>query len=73
MLIVHCIKTGRNMIWIWVLILAPVVGSIAYVAVEILPELLRSRGTRRAMRDVKKVLNPEGDLRQLGAARGNRR
>jgi hypothetical protein len=65
LLIVHCIKTGRNTIWIWVLALIPYAGIAAYVAVELLPELIRSRGARRAVRDVKKVLNPEADLRQL--------
>ena len=35
LLVVHCIKTGRNQIWIWVLILLPVAGPVAYVAVEV--------------------------------------
>jgi hypothetical protein len=65
LLVVHCIKTGRNQIWIWVLVLLSYVGVIAYVAAELLPELLNNRATRRAVRDVKKALNPEGDLRQL--------
>ncbi len=65
LLIVHCIKTGRSMYWIWILILAPGVGLIAYLIVELLPEVLGSRTSRRALRDVKKVLNPEGELRQL--------
>jgi hypothetical protein len=64
-LIVHCIKTGRNFIWIWVMVLLHPIGSLIYVAVEVLPELFRSRMTRRAVRDVKKALNPEGDLKRL--------
>jgi hypothetical protein len=65
LLVIHCIKTGRNQIWIWVLVLLPYAGVLAYVAVELLPELLNNRTTRRTMRDVKKALNPEGELRQL--------
>lgn len=65
LLVVHCIKTGRNFIWIWVLVLLHPVGSLVYLAVEVLPELFRSRTTQRAMRDVKKALNPEGELKQL--------
>ena len=64
-LIVHCIKTGRSFIWIWVLVLLHPVGSLVYLAVELLPDLFRSRTTRRAVRDMKKALNPEGELRQL--------
>ncbi len=67
LLVVHCIKTGRNQLWIWVLLLLPYVGIIAYVAAELVPELLNSRGTKRAVRNVKKTLDPEAQLRQLAA------
>ncbi len=65
LLIVHVIKTGRNQIWIWVLALLSYAGIIAYVAAELLPELLNSRATRRTVRGVKKALDPEAQLRQL--------
>ncbi len=64
-LIIHCIKTGRNFIWIWVLVLLPFAGVIAYLAVELLPELLGSRTTRRRLTSMKKTLNPEGELKRL--------
>jgi hypothetical protein len=63
LLIVHVIKTGRNQIWIWVLALLSFAGIIAYVAAELVPELLGSRATRRTVRGVKNVLDPEADLR----------
>lgn len=65
LLIVHCIKTGRNQIWIWVLALLSYAGIIAYVAAELVPDLLRSRATQRTVRGVKKTLDPEADLRRL--------
>ena len=49
-LIIHVIKTGRNTIWIWVLALLSYAGIIAYVAAELLPDLLGSRSARRAGR-----------------------
>ena len=64
LLIVHCIKTGRNTIWIYVLVLLPFAGAIAYIAVEILPELFQSRTARRARRGMKKAIDPHGDLRR---------
>lgn len=70
LLVVHCIKTGRNTIWIWVLVLLPVAGPVAYVAVELLPELLGGRTARRAARGMKRVLDPHADLRRYeGEAR----
>jgi hypothetical protein len=64
LLIVHCIKTGRNSLWIWVLALLSVPGIVAYVAVELLPDLFRSRTAQRTVRGVKKALDPEADLRR---------
>jgi hypothetical protein len=64
LLIVHCIKTGRNTIWIWVLALLSYAGIIAYVAVELIPDLLGSRTAKRAGRNMKKVLDPTADLRR---------
>ena len=70
LLIVHCVKTGRNQIWIWVLALLPIVGVIAYVAAELIPDLLRSRATQRTVKGMKKALDPQADLRRLeGKAR----
>jgi hypothetical protein len=65
LLIVHCIKTGRNQIWIWVLALLSYAGIIAYVAAELVPDLLRSRTTQRTVKGMKKALDPEAQLRRL--------
>jgi hypothetical protein len=66
-MIAHCIKTGRNRIWVYVLIFTlwtPFIGAALYAAVEILPDLLGTRTSRRAMRGIRKTLDPEGDLRR---------
>ena len=64
-LIVHVIKTGRNQLWIWVLILLPYgVGALAYLAVEVLPELLRGRTARRTARGLRRAMDPGADLRR---------
>src|SRR5581483_10815652 len=64
LLIIHCIKTGRNTIWIWVIALLSYAGIVAYVAVELLPDLFGSRTARRAGREIKKVFDPRGNLRK---------
>ena len=63
LLIIHCIKTGRNQIWIWVIALLSYAGILAYVAVELIPDLLRSRTARRATRGVSRALDPGRELR----------
>jgi hypothetical protein len=63
-LIIHVIKTGRNQIWIWVLALLSYAGIIAYIAVELLPDLFRSRTAQRTARGFKRAMDPEADLRR---------
>jgi hypothetical protein len=63
-LIIHVVKTGRNQIWIWVLALLSLPGAIAYIAVEILPELFRSRTGQRTARGLRKAVDPGRDLRR---------
>ncbi len=66
-LAVHSIKTGRGFVWVYVLLATawlPFVGAAVYVGVEILPDLLRTRTSRRAMRGLRTTLDPEGNLRR---------
>ena len=63
-LIVHVIKTGRNTLWIWAIALLPAAGSLAYIAVEVLPEIFGGRTARRAKAGVQRILDPNRDLRQ---------
>ena len=66
-LIVHVIKTGRNSLWIWVLLMLPGIGSLAYVAVEILPALFGSRTARAAARGMRSAIDPGRELRDASA------
>ena len=63
-LIIHVIKTGRNQIWIWVLALLSIPGAIAYIVVELLPDVFRSRTAQRTARGLKKAMDPTADLRR---------
>jgi hypothetical protein len=66
-LIVHVIKTGRNMLWIIALALLPLVGTIAYVVVEILPEAMGGATARRAKSGVRRMMDPDRELRRASA------
>jgi len=67
-LIVHVLKTGRSRYWIIMLLFMPLIGGIAYIVMEILPEFSGSITGQRAVRNVKKTLNPGADLRHHEAA-----
>ncbi len=66
-LIVHVIKTGRNQVWIWAIALLPAVGTLAYVAVEIVPEIFGGRTARRAKAGMHRMIDPNRDLRRATA------
>jgi hypothetical protein len=65
LLIIHVIRTGRNTMWIWLIIFLPLAGGIAYVIVELLPQLFNSRTAQTTRRNVKRALDPEAQLRRL--------
>jgi len=50
LLIIHVLKTGRDRYWIWLLLFLPLIGGIAYLVVEIIPEFssgITGQRTRR--------------------------
>ncbi len=60
--VLHIVKTGRNTTWIWIVIMLPLAGSIVYLLVEVLPDLLGSRTGRRASSNLRKIINPNKDI-----------
>jgi len=67
-LIIHVLKTGRSRYWILMLLFMPMIGGLAYLVIEIIPEFSGSISGQRAVRNVKKTLNPGAGLRQHEAA-----
>jgi hypothetical protein len=61
----HVIKTGRRCQWLFIILALPFVGSLAYLFLEILPDLRHSRAARQAVRDIGAVIDPERDLREM--------
>lgn len=66
-LIVHVIKTGRNTLWVWAIALLPAAGSLAYVVVEMLPEIFGGRTARRTRAGMQRIIDPNRDLRRAAA------
>ena len=60
----HALKTGRDQKWIWIIILAPVVGCLAYYFMEVFPHSREERQLRKRIHDIAKSLNPDGELKR---------
>lgn len=68
LVIIHIVKTGRNTIWIYIVFLLPYAGILAYLFVEVLPGVLRSRQAQTLRKQLKKTLDPHADLRRHSEA-----
>jgi hypothetical protein len=63
-LIIHVVRTGRDMRWIFLLLFLPGIGSLVYLFIEVLPSLRGNLGARRAARKVGRLFDPAQDLRR---------
>ena len=64
-LIWHASKTGRLQPWAFIILMIPLVGALAYIVVELIPEWFGSPGAQQARRRMAERLDPEKRYREL--------
>src|SRR3954466_16425560 len=64
-LIYHASKTGRLQPWAFIILMVPLVGALAYIVVELVPEWFGSPGAREARKRIAGKLDPEKAHREL--------
>jgi hypothetical protein len=64
-LIYHAAKTGRLQPWAFIILMVPLIGSLAYIVVELVPEWLGSPDAQKVRRRVANRLDPEKQYREL--------
>lgn len=62
-LVVHVVKTARSTTWIYLLLFFPVIGALAYLIAELVPEWSNSPRGHSMRRGLSKTLNPDRDLK----------
>ncbi|HEV2817598.1 MAG TPA: tetratricopeptide repeat protein [Allosphingosinicella sp.] len=60
---VHCVRGGRNQLWLMVIIFLSIPGCLAYAIFEILPDYAGRRSVRAVRQAAAKAIDPERDLR----------
>jgi hypothetical protein len=65
---VHCVRSGRNGTWVMVIIFFPIVGSLAYVVMEVLPHSGVPRTAAKVRAKAAQRLDPDRELRQAREA-----
>lgn len=63
-LAVHAMKTGRSQWWLFILLLVPLIGSIAYVVIELIPALFNSQGAKKVATGIEAVIDPDKEWRE---------
>jgi hypothetical protein len=60
---IHAVRTGRELYWLIILFMFPLLGSIVYFAVVFLPDTRLRSGARKAGAVLQKTIDPGRDLR----------
>ena len=60
---VHCVRGGRNSMWLMVIIFLSLPGCLAYFIFEIMPGLSGRREVRAVKRAAVKAMDPEREIR----------
>lgn len=63
-LVLHIVKTGRSTTWIWIVVMLPMAGSIAYLVLEVIPDIAASKTGRSASKKISQTVNPDKDLKK---------
>ncbi|VAW36410.1 hypothetical protein MNBD_GAMMA01-180 [hydrothermal vent metagenome] len=61
---VHVVKTGRELYWVYIIILIPGIGVGIYFFTQVLPEIGQSRTVHTAKNSLIKALDPQRELRK---------
>jgi hypothetical protein len=64
-LVYHAARTGRLQPWAFIILMVPGIGALAYIVVELLPEMISGPQARQARRRVADRLDPERAYREL--------
>jgi hypothetical protein len=61
---VHAMKSGRPQWWLYIILFVPVLGVVAYILIELLPELASTRRAREVQANIGTILDPDREWRE---------
>ena len=64
----HVVRTGREIYWIFIILIIPTFGALVYFVIIVLPDLIGGRTARRVASATRETLDPSRDYRQARAA-----
>ncbi|MBI2801290.1 MAG: tetratricopeptide repeat protein [Gammaproteobacteria bacterium] len=61
---IHAVRTGKDSIWLWIIVFVPGIGCLLYFVTQLLPEITGSRTLRKAKGRLVETVDPERELRR---------
>jgi hypothetical protein len=68
LLSIHVVRTGREMYWLWIILVFQPLGGLIYFLAIVLPQLLGGSTARRIGQTARERLDPEREYRQAKSA-----
>jgi hypothetical protein len=62
---VHVVRSGRQLYWIWILLIGSYLGVIVYVIAAVIPDLRNDPRSRQTARAIANTLDPERQRRNI--------
>jgi hypothetical protein len=62
---VHAVRTGRPLYWVFIIMMAPLLGCAIYFFAEVMPGIAASRAAQRTAGEVTRLIDPDRELRRL--------
>ena len=66
--VVHAVRRGNVFPWIYIIVFLPGIGSLIYIAIEIIPELIRGRAAARLKSGAAAAIDPNRSFREAHRA-----
>ena len=61
--LIHAIKTGRTQPWLMVIVFLPLIGSLIYLFMELIPDMMTTRQAHSVKRGIQNVADPNREYR----------
>jgi len=64
----HAVKTGRDSMWLWIILMLQPIGGLVYIALNIVPDIFGGAAARRVSQAARETLDPHREYREAKAA-----
>jgi hypothetical protein len=64
----HAVKTGRDSMWLWIILMFQPIGGLVYIALNIVPDVFGGTTARKISRAARETLDPNREYREAKIA-----